>query len=87
MEVISIEEQSFYKLIDTVLAEMQEKFGNQKPEWLSEKDTMQLLGVRSKSTLQKLRDTDAVKFSQPRRKIILYHRPSLLEYLEAHSNK
>lgn len=87
MNVISIEEQSFYELIDKVLAEMQEKFGQKESEWLSEQEAMNLLNIRSKTTLQKLRDTDAIRFTQPRRKIILYHRPSLLDYLEQHANK
>lgn len=87
MEVISIEEQSFYQLIDKVLSEMQEKFGNKEPEWIHETAAMTLLGIRSKTSLQRLRDHDLIRFTQPSRKIIMYYKPSILEYLEAHANK
>ena len=87
MQVITMEEQSFYELIDKVLEEVEQKFGKKEPEWLQEKEAMQLLGIRSKTTLQKLRDTSAIRYTQPRHKIILYHRVSLLNYLEEHANK
>lgn len=87
MEVISIEEKSFYDLLNKVLAEMEEKFGKKEPEWIHESDAMSLLGIRSKTTIQRLRDNDFIKFTQPQKKIILYHKPSLLEYLESHANK
>ena len=87
MNVITIEEKSFYLLIDKVLEEFEHKFGKKEPEWLQEKEAMQLLGIRSKTTLQKLRDTSAIRYTQPRHKIIMYHRCSLLDYLEEHANK
>lgn len=87
MEVISIEEKSFYQLLDKILEEVEQKFGNKEPEWIPEKDALVLLGVRSKTTLQQLRDSDQIRFSQPRKKLIMYHKPSLLEFLSAHANK
>ncbi len=87
MQVISIEEQSFYQLLDTVLAEMEEKFGKKEEEWIHETNAMKLLGIKSKTSMQRLRDHDLIRFTQPSRKIILYYKPSLLEYLDAHANK
>ena len=46
---------------------------------------MQILGVKSKSTMQKLRDNGEIVFSQPNRCIILYDRDSLEEHLAKHS--
>ena len=87
MQVISIEEQSFYQLLDKVITEMEQKFGKKEDEWIHETNAMKLLGIRSKTSMQRLRDHDMIKFTQPSRKIILYHKPSLLEYLESHANK
>lgn len=86
MEIISLEEQAFYQLVDTVLAEMQEKFGSKEPEWITEQAAMEMMNIRSKTTLQRLRDHDLIRFTQPSKKIILYHRPSILQYLDAHAN-
>lgn len=87
MEVISIEEKSFYELLDKIFEEFETKYGRQEKHWIDEQEAMQLLGIRSKTTLQQLRDTDAIKFTQPRKKLILYYRQSLLDWLEKHSNK
>ena len=43
---------------------------------------MQLLNVKSKTTMQKLRDEGRIRFSQPQKKIILYDRDSISTYLE-----
>ena len=87
MEIISIEEQSFYDLLAKVLTEMEQKFGKTEKQWIGEAEAMELLGIRSKTTLQQLRDTDKIRFTQPRKKIILFIRDSILELLEAHANK
>jgi len=46
---------------------------------------MQLLRITSRTTLQKLRDEGSIRFSQPTRKLILYDRDSILQYLENHA--
>jgi len=46
---------------------------------------MELLGVKSKTTLQKLRDEGSIRFSQPQKKIILYDRDSVMDYLDKHA--
>ncbi len=46
---------------------------------------MYKLHIKSKTTLQKLRNEGCIKFSQPVKKIILYDIDSLNEYLEKHS--
>ncbi len=50
-------------------------------EWVDDKEAMQILGYRSKTKMQKMRDTKAIVFSKFGRKI-KYHRPSLIEYIE-----
>ena len=46
---------------------------------------MQLLNIKSKTTLQKLRDEGKIRFSQPQKKIILYDRDSIDTYLQQHA--
>ena len=43
---------------------------------------MKKLRIKSKATLQKMRDEGVIKFSQPEKKIILYDADSINDYLE-----
>ena len=45
---------------------------------------MRELRIKSTTTLQKLRDEGKIRFSQPQKKIILYDRNSIVEYIEQH---
>lgn len=82
MEVICLEDQAFYALIETVVERIKEKQGITHDKWVSPEEAMQRLRISSKTTLQKLRDTGAIRFSQPAKKIILYDTDSITKYLE-----
>lgn len=82
MQVICLEEAAFYTLVEEVVQRLKEKVGEDKEKWISDEQAMKLLNVKSKTTLQKLRDEGKVRFSQPQKKIILYDRQSIDEYLE-----
>ena len=82
MQVICLEESAFYTLIEEVVQRLKEKVGENKEKWISDEQAMKLLNVKSKTTLQKLRDEGKIRFSQPQKKIILYDRQSIAEYLE-----
>ncbi len=84
MKVICLESNAFYELVDQVVGKMMEQHKEQ-PKWLVGEDAMNLLGIKSKTTLQKLRNEGEIKYSQPFKKHILYHRQSLLDFLEKHS--
>ncbi len=43
------------------------------------------VGDLVETTHQKLRDEGSVRFSQPQKKIILYDRDSVMEYLDKHA--
>ena len=81
MEVICLEEQAFFLLIEKVVDRLKEKHSTQE-KWIAEEQTMQLLNIKSKTTLQKLRDEGKIRFTQPQKKIILYDRDSILDYLD-----
>ncbi len=87
MQVICLEEAAFYSLIEQVVARLKETHNQQKEEWISDERAMQLLNIKSKTTLQKLRDEGKIRFSQPQKKIILYDRQSILDYLEKNARK
>ena len=57
----------------------------EKDKWIQTAEVMELLGVKSKTTLQKLRDEGSIRFSQPQKKIILYDRDSVMDYLDKHA--
>ncbi|MBL7819471.1 MAG: helix-turn-helix domain-containing protein [Saprospiraceae bacterium] len=85
MEVICLEDEAFYLLIEKVVSRIKEKEGIIQDKWISSDEAMDKLKIKSKTTLQKLRDEGKIRFTQPERKIILYDRDSINEYLEKHS--
>ncbi len=85
MEVICLEDEAFYQLIEKVVSRIKEKEAIKLDKWLSTEEAMDMLKIKSKTTLQKLRDEGRIRFSQPERKIILYDRDSINDYLEKHS--
>ena len=82
MEVICLEDVAFYTLIEQVVERLKNVKGEQREKWISDEQAMQLLNIKSKTTLQKFRDEGRIRFSQPEKKIILYDRNSINQYLE-----
>jgi len=85
MEVICLQDEAFYALIDRVIERITDKQSSKADQWLSGEETMKLLRITSKTTLQKLRDEGKIRFSQPEKKIILYDVESINEYLNKHA--
>jgi hypothetical protein len=70
----------FRKMLVEAIAEVKQE------EWLSPEETKKLLGIKSKSKLQQLRDTGEILFSQHGR-IIKYSRQSINKFLLKHITK
>lgn len=87
MEVLTIETESFYKLIQLVVERIKAEHNIKEDRWIPGVEVMRILNIKSKTTLQKLRDSGAIRFTQPERKIVLYDRVSVLEYLEKNANQ
>jgi hypothetical protein len=87
MQVICLEEEAFYALVEQVVARLKEKNNQTEDKWISDEDAMRLLNIKSKTTLQKLRDEGKIRFTQPQKKIILYDRESIDTYLEQHARE
>ena len=80
MEVICLEDEAFYQLIEKVIIRVKEKEGLKEDKWISTEEAMKKLRIASKTTLQKLRDEGKIRFSHPEKKIILYDSGSINEY-------
>ncbi|MFZ1299067.1 MAG: hypothetical protein WAT16_13550, partial [Saprospiraceae bacterium] len=79
MEVICLEDEAFYKLVETVVKRIKDKESIKEDRWIPTEKAMEKLHSRSKTTLQKLRDEGKIRFTQPERKIILYDTDSINE--------
>ena len=86
MEVICIETEAFYSLIQEVIKRFQSE-ESVPDKWIDQPEAMKLLRIKSKTTLQKLRDEGSIRFAQPSKKMILYDRDSILEFLENNSRE
>ncbi|WP_298508203.1 helix-turn-helix domain-containing protein [uncultured Kordia sp.] len=84
MEVICLHDEAFYELVEQVVDRIKEKHKLPQEKWVSQERAMQLLNIKSRTTIQKLRDTGAISYSQPQKKIILYDYDSIMAYLESH---
>lgn len=82
MEVICLEDAALYTLIEKVVVRLREKQTTTQVKWVDMDEAMHLLNIKSKTTLQKLRDEGRIRYTQPQKKVILYDRDSILAYLE-----
>lgn len=87
MQVICLEDEAFYKLIDEVVNRIKEKNGVAEDKWISPEEAMHKLRIRSKTTLQRLRDEGKIRFSHPDKKHILYDVDSIYDYINTYSTK
>lgn len=87
MDVICLDEKAFYVLIERVVERLKEKKDIKEDQWIGTKEAMQKLRIMSKTTLQKLRANGQIRFSQPKKKVILYDVKSIYGYLEKHAHE
>lgn len=87
MEVICLENEAFYALIEEVVQRLKEKNSIKEDKWISGEEAMQKMRIKSKTTLQRLRDEGRIRFTQPDKKNILYDIDSINEYLEKHAKE
>lgn len=85
MEVICLEDEAFFVLLNKTVERLKETFNVKQDKWLSTEQAMEKLHIKSKTTLQKLRDEGSIRFSHPEKKWILYDGDSIDEFLNKHS--
>lgn len=84
MDVICLQEDAFFELFERIVKHMEQKHDKKSVKWIGGKEAMSMLNITSKTTLQKLRDEYKIIFSQPQKRIILYDRDSINDYIEKH---
>lgn len=82
---ICLDEPAFYELLDMLYERMKGKEKGDK--WITGDEVMRLLNISSPTTLQKIRDSGELRISMISKKLILYDRDSVNEYLEKRSRK
>ena len=87
MELIVLDSQAFYALLEEVLKHFQNKEKEKEQKWLNQKQTMDLLHIRSLTTLQKWRDQGKIRFSQIDKKTILYDSDSIRAFLDKNAKE
>lgn len=85
MNVICLQDEALYALVDAVVERLQDKYNPAEQKWINLEECMQLLNVKSKTTIQKLRYEGKIRYTQPQQRIILYDRDSINDYLEDHA--
>lgn len=85
MKVICLEEEAFHFLIEEVIYRLKVTKEEKLDKWINDDQARQLLNIKSKTTMQKLRDEGKIRFTQPQKKIILYDRDSIMAYLDEHA--
>ncbi|PHQ85493.1 MAG: hypothetical protein COB65_02990 [Thalassobium sp.] len=81
MKIIVFEQEAYYKMLGEFKKLIKDLAAPQPKEWLSPNEAKNLLGFRSKSKLQQLRDYGEIVFSQHGR-VIRYSRSSIISFLE-----
>ena len=85
MEIIVFEKETYWKMQTELIKMFQEALKDAKKpdgDWISTEEAKTLLGVKSKSKMQELRDNSAIQFSKHGRKTIMYSRKRILEFLK-----
>jgi len=85
VNVICLQDEAFYELVEEVTQRLIAQQQTPKDKWVDTDEAMRILKIKSKTTLQQLRDEGKVRFSQPQKKLILYDRNSLNAYIEEHA--
>ena len=86
-QFIMIETDALYQLIKTVMTTVKKEMKKKPEDWIDEVEAKEILGVSSKSTMQRFRDEDRICYAMVTNKNIKYSRKSILQYLETKSNK
>lgn len=87
MEVICFESAAFNALIEKLVEAVKTNLKTVEDKWISPVEAMKKLRIKSKATLQKMRDEGVIRFSHPERRIILYDSSSIDDYLNGYANK
>jgi NADH:ubiquinone oxidoreductase subunit E len=86
LEFILVNRKDLKEELKESLIEFLEEFKEEKV-WVTQEVVKEILSIKSSTTIQSLRDNGLIEFTQPLKKLILYKKSSVMEYLEKHSHK
>lgn len=81
MEVICIETEAYYRLIDRLVDYIKLREGIKEDKWIAPSEAKRLLNVKSDTTMQALKDKGLIRFSGSKKNVV-FDRQSIMEYLE-----
>jgi hypothetical protein len=82
IEIICLRTDAYYALFEQLLNHFKDREKHVEDKWISGPEAMKMLRIKSKGTLQKLRDEGKIRYTQPEKKIILYDLESIHAYLD-----
>ena len=85
MNVICLEDQAFYSLVEIVVARLKDSLNTKEDRWISGEEAMKMLVSQAKPLFKNLGMKGKIRFSQPEKKIILYDVHSIEEYLNTNT--
>jgi hypothetical protein len=83
-KVIKIQSEALEQLACRLVELVQEKYGIPNEQWVSEAEVCSIIGIKSKTTLMKLRQTGQLRYSQPYKRVIVYDKKSVFAFLAKH---
>lgn len=87
MKVICLQDEAFYQLLEQAVERLKQVQNIKEDRWVPTEEAMRLLGIKSKTTLQDLRNKGKIRYSQQGRRIILYDRNSIMDHLDANAKE
>ena len=82
LNIICLESSALYELVENVVDQLKDKYDIDKRKWIQGEEVMKMLGIKSTTTLLKLRNEGMIRYSQPTKKVLLYDKDSILRYIE-----
>jgi hypothetical protein len=87
LKIIGMQDEDFRRMVEEIVSRLKDQIQVKEDKWIDGEEAMHILRITSKTTLQKLRDEGKIRFSQPEKKLILYDRDSILQYIEKHARE
>ena len=79
---ICMDEQVYYDLLNGVVTRLKAINMVANDPWITADEAMRILKISPQTTLKKFADQKQFKVSKVTEKIVLYHRPTLLQFIE-----
>lgn len=79
---ICMDEEVYYDLKEGLIVRLMQMHQVDHEPWITAEEAMSLLRISSQTTLKKFCDQGHIRVSKITEKIVLYNRPSILEFID-----